>query len=74
VECRAVVVAHRCGDAALRVAGVALGGFGFGEHQDAADAGEADRGAQSGDTAADDHEVERAGRSHRGAILSNAFS
>ena len=56
VEGRAVIVAHRRRDAALRVSGVALAGLGFGENQRAAGAREADGGAQSGDPAADDEE------------------
>ena len=57
VQRRAVVVAHRRGDAALRVAGVAFGGFRLGEDEHAARRREPDRGAQAGDAAADDHEV-----------------
>src|SRR5262249_57978683 len=74
VERGTVVVTQRSGDTALRVAGVALGRFRLRQHDDAAGAGERNRRAQSSDAAADDHEVERAARMHRGAILSNAFS
>jgi len=67
VELRRVVGANRRGDAALRVAGVALARIGLGEHQHVAHLGERDRGTKAGDAAADDEEV--GGHSH-GAILS----
>ena len=53
----AVVVADRRRDAALRVAGVALRGLGFGEDEDAAGGREPDRRAQAGDAAADDEKI-----------------
>ena len=49
VQRRAVVVADRRGDAALRVAGVAFGRLGLGEDEHAADRRQADGGAQAGD-------------------------
>ena len=60
MERGAVVVCDRGGDAALGVAGVALGGLGFGEHEDAASRRETDRRAQPRDASADDDEVVRA--------------
>ena len=57
VQRRTVIGAHRRGDAALRVAGVALGGRGLGEHEDAAARRQRDRRAQSRDAAADDQEI-----------------
>ena len=53
---RRVVVADRRGDAALRVAGVALRGVRFRQDDDAAGRRESDRGAQARDPAADDDE------------------
>ena len=55
---RAVVGPDGRGDAALRVAGVALRRVGLGEDEHAPDRRERDRGAQAGDAAADDDEVE----------------
>ena len=69
VQRRRVVVAHRRRDAALRVAGVALGRFGLGEDQDAAGRRQTDRRAQPGDTAADDEKIWRV---HAGVILPSA--
>ena len=60
---RAVVGAHGRGDPALRVAGIALGGIGFGQDEHAAGRRERDRRAQPRDPAADDDEVCRIGRS-----------
>ena len=57
VQIRRVVIAHRRGDAALRVAGVALARIGLGQQDDAADIGQRDRRAQTGDPAADHEEV-----------------
>ena len=67
VQLRRVVGADRRGDAALRVAGVALARIGLGEDDDAAGVGQRDRGAQTGDAAADHEEI--AADAH-GAILS----
>ena len=58
VQRRAVVVADGRGDAALRVAGVALGRIGLGQDEHAAGRRERDRRAQAGDAAADDDEVD----------------
>ncbi len=58
MERGAVVGTDRGGNAALRVAGVALGRVGLGQNQHAAGWRERNRGAQSGDAAADDDEVE----------------
>ena len=69
VQRRRVVVADRGRDAALRVSGVALGGFGLGENQDAACGGETDRRAQARDAAADHEKVD-----HPDAILPKHFS
>ena len=41
----------------LRVAGVALTGIGLGQHDHAAGVGQRDRGAEAGDTAANDKEI-----------------
>src|SRR5262249_40657114 len=57
VQLRAVVVANGGGDAALRVAGVALAGIGLGENENASGRRERDRGAKPRDAAADDREV-----------------
>ena len=57
VQLRAVVVADRRGDAALRVAGVALVRIGLGQHGDAPGRRERDGRPQSRDAAADDQEV-----------------
>ena len=62
VQLPGVVVADRGGDAALRVAGVALGRRRLGQHQDLARLGERDRGAQPGDAAADDEKIRRRGQ------------
>ncbi len=66
MERGAVVVAERDGDAALRVAGIALGRFGLGQNQDAADGRERNRRPQPGDAAADDDEI----RGEMHAVLS----
>ena len=57
VQRRTVIGAHRGGDAALGVAGVALGGRGLGENEDAAARRQRDRRAQSRDAAADDQKI-----------------
>ncbi len=62
VQLRSVVVADRRGDAALRVAGVALGRRGLGEQQHVARRRQFQRGAKGGDAAADDEVVR--GRGH----------
>ena len=59
---RRVVLADRSGNAALCISGIALGRIGLREDGDGAVLGEIDRGAQPGDTAADDEEVARSGR------------
>ena len=61
-----VAGADRGGNAALRVAGVALGGIGFGEDQHVAGEREIGGGAKARDAAADDQEV----RSPRHRMLS----
>ena len=57
VQRRGVVRAHRRGNAALRVAGVALGAAGFGEEQHLSASDEIGRGAKARNPAADDHVV-----------------
>jgi hypothetical protein len=57
VQRRGVVGAHCRGDAALRVAGVALSRIGLGEHEHVAGAREIGGGAKAGNAAADDQEV-----------------
>ena len=52
-----VVCAERRGDAALRVAGIALSRIGLGENHDVAGLGERDRGTQTGNAAADHEKV-----------------
>ena len=54
---RRVVVADGRRDAALRVAGVALGRFGLGQDEHAARGRQTDRRSQSRDAAADDEEI-----------------
>ena len=71
VQRRCVIVTDRGGDAALRVAGVALRRLGFRQHQHATRRGEPDRRAQSRDAATDDDEV---GRLHVNAILPSTTS
>ncbi len=63
VKLDAVVVAERRGDAALRVAGVALSAVGLGHQHDVAVAYEMNRGAKAGDAAADHDEIRA--KSHR---------
>jgi len=78
VQRRGVIVADGGGDAALRVAGIALRGFGFRQDENAAGVGKAHRCAQARDTAANDdevHNVDRIGgtaRTHANAILPSA--
>ena len=57
VQLGAVVGAHRRGDAALRVARVALARRRLGEDEDTAERGERDGRAQAGDAAADDEKI-----------------
>ena len=57
VKRRAVIVSERSGDAALRVAGVAFGGFGLRQDQHAAGRSQADRRAQAGDSTSDDEKI-----------------
>ncbi len=52
-----VAGANRCGNAALRIVGVALGGIGFGQDEHVARAGKIGGGAKARNAAADDQEV-----------------
>ena len=52
-----VVRADRCGDSALRVAGITLARIGLREHDDVAGFRQRERGAKPGDAAADDQKV-----------------
>lgn len=67
VQLRRVIVAHRGGDAALSVSGVAFGGIGgFGEDDDSAGGSERHRCAQPRDATADNQKIRR---THAGVIL-----
>ncbi len=59
VQRRAVVRSDRGCDTALCVARVAFRWFGLGEDKNVAGSGESHSGTQSGNAAADDHEIER---------------
>ena len=67
VELRRILVAHCSRNAALRVACIALARIGLGQDDDAAGLRQGERGAQTGDAAADHEEVAAPGH---GAILS----
>jgi hypothetical protein len=54
---RRILRTNRDGNAALRIAGVALGWIGLGDDEDATMGREVTGGAETGDAAADDQEV-----------------
>jgi 3-dehydroquinate synthase len=62
MELRAVIRTHGRGNAALRIAGVALPGVRFGEDDDLANRRERNSRPEAGDAAADDDEVEEVRR------------
>ncbi len=74
VEPRIVVVAHRGGDAALGVAGVALGRGRLGQEEDLPGLRERQRGPERGDPAADDEVVRGRGQGSRHPLRAKAVA